>query len=63
MYDVYTIEHNDNSASGNINGQTVAAPMVTIVAIPANSAQGTSFQNLMNPWMASTPGAFTAVTL
>lgn len=63
FYDEYTIEHQDDSASGNINGQTVAAPVRTIVCIPPSSSQGLGFEALINPWMASTPNAFSGVTL
>ena len=63
QYDMYAITHNDDSSSGTINGQSVNPPLVTMVAIPANSTQAANLEALLNPWMASTPAAFTAVVL
>src|ERR1035437_6696554 len=63
FYDVYSIEHNDTSASGEVNGRSVMAPKKTIVAIPAASTQKLAFESLMNPWMASTSASFPAVVL
>lgn len=63
FYDLYTIEHNDDSASGEINGRSVNAPIRTMIAVPPNSTQGADLEARLNPWMASTPKAFTSVTL
>lgn len=63
LYDMYIIRSFDTNSSGEINGRTISSPKQTIVAIPANQAQGIAFEALINPWMASTPGAFASIVL
>lgn len=61
-YDMYVIEHDDRHSTGDME-RTIDSPLVTVVAIPAGTANGLNFEARMNPWMASTPGAFQAVVL
>jgi hypothetical protein len=63
-YDVYVIEHGRSHDEQYIN-TTKVAPMQTFILVPAgpsNFVQAT-FEGIINPWMASTPGAFAPVTL
>ena len=63
LYDMYTIDHDDVHASANLNGQ-IASPLNTVIAIPYNTATaGASLEALLNPWFASCPGTFTALSL
>lgn len=64
FYDMIVIDHADNAVSGEINGRTVAAPKRTIVAMPAGAAtQSNAVLALLNPYMASVPGAFANISL
>ena len=59
-YDMYVIDSFDKHASGDVNTQ-VESPLQTIIAIPAGSANGTAFEALINPYVASV--GLEAVTL
>lgn len=62
-YDLYIIEHDDVHPSADLNGQ-IASPLRTIIAVPsANTTVTTALEGVLNPWMASCPGAFSAVSL
>ena len=63
FYDLYTIEHNDDSASGEINGRSVSAPKRTLIAVPPQSTQKNLLEGILNPWMASAAGSFGPVNL
>lgn len=63
-YDVYNIEFGRTHEQQYINS-TKVAPVQLFVLVPAgpsNFPQNT-FESIINPWMASTPGAFDNVTL
>lgn len=59
-YDVYVIDSFDKHASADVNGQ-IESPLQTIIAVPAGSANGTAFEALINPYVASV--GLNAVTL
>jgi len=65
-YDLFVIEHDSVHASGNLE-QAVAAPLMTIVACikrgddSATAKGGVVLEAALNPYMASTPGAFASV--
>jgi hypothetical protein len=62
-YDIYVIDNNDTHPSGELNG-FITSPLKTFIAIPsANTTVTTYLESVLNPWMATTPGAFAAVTL
>ena len=69
QYDMYVVEHDDVHASANLN-KDIASPEMTIVAcnIQGGAPGGgtwlqVALQNQLNPWFASCPGNFAAVTL
>jgi len=59
-YDLYKLRFG-NASEGNIRG--VDNYREIIVASPAGDADGAVFENKINPWLASCPGAFGAVNL
>jgi len=63
-YDVYVIDHNFVHSSANVNG-FITEPLQTIIAVPYDAAanNGNLLEAILNPWMASCPGAFSAVNL
>lgn len=62
-YDLYVIDHVDVHASGDLE-QSISSPLQTIVAIPVSlTAATTLVEGILNPYMASAPGAFAPVLL
>jgi len=62
-YDMYYIAHDHVHPSADLNNQ-IASPCGTIIAIPsANTTVTTAIEAILNPWMASCPGAFANVNL
>lgn len=63
-YDVIHIEH-DNDYLSPDNQYTKNTPLVTTIAfvVPSSGTQEDAVLNVLNPWMASCPGAFTAVSV
>jgi hypothetical protein len=61
-YDVYVIEHEHNHQGVELQGQTTS-PRKEYIFIPAGTALGTYVESVLNPYMASTPKQFSAVTL
>jgi hypothetical protein len=62
-YDLYVIEFNDSHEAG-FAPNDIEAPITLIVAIPDGSTTaGAYFEDIMNPWLASTPKAFAPVNI
>ncbi len=61
-YDIISISAFDNSDFGVISG-TKPSPFQVYLAIVEGAAQTTNILAQLNPWMASTPRAFAAVTV
>jgi hypothetical protein len=63
-YDLLVIEH-DKSYTSADNQYVKRQPLTTVIAIPNPAAanQMTDVLAVLNPWMASLPGAFTAVSV
>lgn len=62
-YDLYVIEHDDRHEVGEFLTD-VYAPCTTIIAVPdSNSTLKSALEGVLNPYMASTPKNFPAVTL
>ena len=61
-YDLIVIEHDRTYASPD-NNYDKETKLVTVIAFPDASAAGLTALAVLNPWMASTPKQFTAVTL
>ena len=61
-YDMYSVMHSDRHATANLN-QDGLSPEMTLVAMPVGVGQQLSFENEINPWMASLPGNFPNVNL
>jgi hypothetical protein len=61
-YDEIVIEH-DGAFLTPDNGYTKSARHETCIFLPVSCGQGADILGVLNPWMASTPGAFTAVSI
>jgi hypothetical protein len=61
QYDLLVIESEREYLSPGINSYQTT-PLTTIVALPINALQVVNILACLNPWMASTPGNFSAVT-
>lgn len=61
-YDLITIEHDLTYASPD-NNYDKESKLVTVIAFPINCGQGNTLLATLNPWMASTPKVFAAVTI
>jgi hypothetical protein len=61
-YSLVTIEHDQTYASPD-NNYDKQTKLTTVIALPTSCGQGTSLIDVLNPWMASTPKAFPAVTI
>lgn len=68
LYDLIVIEH-DKSYLSPDNQYVKDAPLTTIIAIATNAngtetgTQTAAILSVLNPWMASTPGAFANITV
>ncbi len=64
VYDQYVIDHNQPIQLQGINSAH-ANPTCTVIAVVAGSSTfgQANFEAILNPWMASCPGAFDAVNL
>ncbi|MBE3085295.1 MAG: hypothetical protein IMZ64_03635 [Bacteroidetes bacterium] len=63
-YDLIQIEH-DNDYLSPDNQYVKNTPLTTTIAlvVPSSGAQETNILAVLNPWMASTPGAFANISL
>jgi len=60
-YNLVVIEHEKEYLSPGINAYQTT-PLTTVIALPVGALQETNILACLNPWLASTPGAFTAIT-
>lgn len=61
-YDYITIEH-DNSYQSPDMAYVKDAKLTTLIVLPVDAGQGMNILAVLNPWMASTPKAFTNVSV
>ena len=63
-YDVYSLTYNSTSYTPSL-GERIATPLHIYILIPAGASggNGTNFEAVINPWLASTPKAFAPITL
>ena len=62
-YDLYMIEWTDDVQANDLSWNRHLNQIVVAIPYDAAAGNGAAFEALMNPWMASCPGAFSALAL